>query len=576
VPRGIRGNVVAMPDDALAREPNDAAPPFWRRHGERLAAGAVFALTALLTVLAFPPFDAPECGYVLVAPAALWAYRRPGWKLFSLTVLGANAVAWIIVLGWLRHVTWGGLLLLGPFVGGWVGAWFLAVRWALPRLPGRAWPVRVLAVLALAGLWAVNEWTRTWLLGGFPWLPLAASQWQRTAVLQIAAFTGAGGVSAVLVAVGLGLAAWAHRLWFEGARGMARRSPEFLAAMFLLVVCLTVHVREAMNRAQFAVPLARVAFVQPDIPQEIKWETAKAREILAIIEDVTRAGAATRPDLILWPEASTPWALNADSFLRGELEALAREAGAPIVLGSIALETEPAGNGEARIKAVLNATFAVDPLGGTQERVYAKRKLVPFGEFVPLRPLFGWIGKFVPLGEDITRGDNAEPLRVKAGGPGGGGPLRLGALICYEDIFPALARASARAGADALVVQTNGAWFGEGAMAAQHTAHSVLRAVETRRPVLRDGNAGWSGWIDEFGAVRAVLTQDAAGKVSTVPAVGGTVYFRGAAAADVTRDSRWAGRQSFYAEHGDWFVAVCAGLAAAAFLLLRRGQPAED
>jgi len=72
-----------------------------------------------------------------------------------------------------------------------------------------------------------------------------------------------------------------------------------------------------------------------------------------------------------------------------------------------------------------------------------------------------------------------------------------------------------------------------------------------------------------------VLTRDTAGKISAAPAAGGTVYFRGAAAADVTRDSRWIGRQSFYAEHGDWFVAMCAGLAAAAFLLLRRA-PAQD
>jgi apolipoprotein N-acyltransferase len=559
-----------MPDDILADDSAAAPPPFWRRHAERLTAGAVFVLTAALTVLAFPPFDAPECAYALVAPAALWAYRRPGWKIFSVTVLGAHAVAWTVVLGWLRHVTWGGLL-LGPFIGVWVGLWFLAARWALPRLPGRAWPVRVLVVLGLAGLWAVSEWGRTWLLGGFPWLPLAASQWQRTAVLQVAAFTGAGGVSAVLVAAGLGLAAWAHRLWFEGARGLARRSPEFLAAMFLLVACLTIHVREAAGRARFAVPLARVAFVQPDIPQELKWDNAMADGILLTMEAVTRDAAALRPGLVLWPEATLPLPLNAHLEMRGRVEKLARETGVPLALGSLAVEAEPGANGELKIRHWLNAAFVVDPAGGTQERVYAKRKLVPFGEFVPLRSLLGWIEKFVPVGGDITPGDSAEPLRVQIGGADGRA-LALGGLICYEDIFPALARANARAGADALVVLTNGAWFGRDAMAAQHAAHSVLRAVETRRPVLRVGNAGWSGWIDEFGVVRAVLTRDVAVKISAEPAAGGDVHFRGAAAADVTRDSRWVGRQSFYTLHGDWFVAACAGLALAGWLTLRRGR----
>ena len=85
----------------------------------------------------------------------------------------------------------------------------------------------------------------------------------------------------------------------------------------------------------------------------------------------------------------------------------------------------------------------------------------------------------------------------------------------------------------------------------------MLRAVETRRPVLRCGNAGWSGWIDEFGTVRAALADER-----------GTIYYRGTQTVSVTRDSRWIGRKSFYVEHGDWFVLVCAALATLGALLL--------
>ena len=95
---------------------------------------------------------------------------------------------------------------------------------------------------------------------------------------------------------------------------------------------------------------------------------------------------------------------------------------------------------------------------------------------------------------------------------------------------------------------TNDAWYGEGAAAYQHAAHSVLRAVETRRPVLRCGNAGWSGWIDEFGSIRE--GRDERRRDAYISA--------GSQSADVTRDSRWVGRNSFYVEHGDWFVAACA------------------
>jgi len=112
-------------------------------------------------------------------------------------------------------------------------------------------------------------------------------------------------------------------------------------------------------------------------------------------------------------------------------------------------------------------------------------------------------------------------------------------------------------GADALVVVTNDAWYGEGQAAYQHAASSVLRAIETRRPVLRCGNSGWSGWIDEFGNVRRWM-HDA----------DGSVYIRGTFTANVTRDQRWIGRDSFYVEHGDWFVLVSAALLAFSISLL--------
>jgi apolipoprotein N-acyltransferase len=200
-----------------------------------------------------------------------------------------------------------------------------------------------------------------------------------------------------------------------------------------------------------------------------------------------------------------------------------------------------------------NAAYVVDPKLGVQTAYYAKRRLVQFGEYIPLRPLLGWIGKFTPLGDDFSPGSDPSPLLV----PLKSGSAALGVLICYEDLFPALARDEVRSGADALVVLTNDAWYGEGAAAYQHAAHSVLRAVENRRPVLRCGNAGWTGWIDEFGSVRKLLADD-----------GGSVYLRGTLTDDVSRDSRWVGRDSFYVEHGDWFVVVCACLACFALSLL--------
>src|SRR5437879_6466610 len=167
-------------------DPYDAPPSFAQRHPEGVAAVVVGVLTAALAVLSFPPFKAPEFAYAMLAPGIYWAYLRPRLKVFAWTIFAAQAVAWTIILGWLHHVTWVGLILLGPFVGAWIGTWYLAAWWTMPRIVGRPTPVRLVALLGLAGAWVVVEWTRTWLLGGFPWLPLAASQWERGSILQIA------------------------------------------------------------------------------------------------------------------------------------------------------------------------------------------------------------------------------------------------------------------------------------------------------------------------------------------------------------------------------------------------------
>lgn len=535
----------------VAPDPYAPKPSLFGRHGDWLAAATVFGLTTVLTVISFPPFKTPEFAYAMLVPAIFWAYQKPRLKLYAGTLLASQAVAWTIMLGWLHHVTWAGLLMLGPVIGAWVGSWFLVTWWAAPRMLGRPTLTRLVTLLGLCAAWVVIEWTRSWVLSGFLWLPLSASQWERSSILQIAPYTGAWGVSFVLVAMNIGFATMVHSLFVQRQGGLNFRRPEFLLAMFLLMVCVSFHMQEAFNRARFAVPLGRVAFVQPYIPQDVKWDPAKGPGILNVLEQTTLLAASSRPDLILWPEASTPWAVKGDENARGFVSQLAQRTQAPLLVGSIAVEDYNTPD-----ERWLNAAFVVDPVVGVQTEYYAKRHLVPFGEYVPLRPLLGWLKKFVPVGDDFTAGDHPSPLVVSLPQ----GAVTVGPLICYEDIFPTLARRSVLAGSEALAVLTNNAWYGEGGAAPQHAAHSVLRAVETRRPVLRCGNGGWSGWIDEFGVVRATLLN-----------ASGSVYFRGTQTVDVTRDARWIGRNTFYVEHGDWFVIVCCGVSLLAFATLNAG-----
>lgn len=535
-------------------DPYADRPSFWQRQRAEVWAVGIFVLTVVLTVVCFPPFKAPEFAYAFAVPAIFWAYLRPAFRLYAGTMLAAQVVAWSINLSWLHHVTWGGLALLGAVVGGWIGLWYLAVWWAIPLMQPRKPLQRVLALLGLAGLWVLIEWTRTWLLGGFPWLPLAASQWQRSILLQISSITGAYGVSFILIVFNLGLAAYAHRLLREAKRGLKKRSPEFMVALLVLMFPSFLMLGDTFRQQR--VDFARIALVQPDVPQELKWDPEQGREIAAMIEQLTLKAARDWPDVIFWPEAVTPWAVRGDPTTSDFVATLATRVNTPIVLGSIAVEhhNQPG-------EAWYNGVFVVTPEGGVAEAYYAKRHLVPFGEYVPLRPVLGWIDKFVPIGGDFQPGHDPRPLLL----PMQRGVAVLGPLICFEDTFPQLARASARTGAELLTVQTNNGWFGEGGAAYQHAAHSVLRAVETRRPVVRVGNGGWSGWIDEFGNVREVMTD-----------AHGSIYFRGVHTVSVSRDRRWINRASFYVQHGDWFVLACAGLAALAFALLRFTPPPSE
>ena len=260
---------------------------------------------------------------------------------------------------------------------------------------------------------------------------------------------------------------------------------------------------------------------------------------LEILERQTRFVGSLDNDLALWPEAAAPWPVRGYPEMQARVLRLAAEIGKPILMGSQAYEREG--------DLWYNGVDLAYPDGRMAEASYRKRKLVPFGEYVPA-PFHLVAEKLVPLAGNFQPGTGPALIDLELGEA----TYKIGSLICYEDSFPALARESARAGAQAFFVATNNAWYGEEGGAEQHAAHSVLRAVENRRPVLRCGNGGWSGWIDAYGTVRETLLDER-----------GSVYFRGGGSYTVSHFEEWMRRQSFYTRHGDWFVILCL-----AFMLL--------
>ncbi len=506
------------------------------------------ALTALFTVAMFPPFNVAEAAYVFAVPVLVWLARGVPFRQAMAGLIPAHVVAWLVLIFWLRHVTWPGYVFLSMVLGLYATLWYLAAWCVLPRLREGDWRRRMAGLLGLAGLWVVFEWVRSFFLSGFPWLTVSTSQWERPLLLQVAAWTGGYGISFLFVFFNLGLASYFDRLIRFHRQGLKRLAPEFYAALALLLLVGLGAYRLSVAHGQEWEEVLRVGLVHPDIPQDIKWEREHAGEILDILERETLRLTGDEPDLILWPEAVTPFPLVGDPRVSFWVQGVARRAGTSLLIGSMADESEP-GDTEAVWR---NAAFAVDPETGVAEEYYNKRKLVPFGEYIPLHRFWPWMSRIVPIGGNILPGESDAPLTISAGGA----EHAVGMLICYEDVFPALARRTVREGAGFLAVISNNAWYGREGMPSQHAAHSVVRAVENRRPVVRATNQGWSGWIDEYGNAREVMLDEDGG-----------VFFRDGTVFALHRDPHWIGRPSFWVRYGDWFVGV-----AALFALLALGR----
>ncbi|MCH8475673.1 MAG: apolipoprotein N-acyltransferase [Opitutales bacterium] len=502
-------------------------------------------VTALLKISLFPTVDFGEAVFVFLVPLTLWLCFAPPWRSVLWVGGASSLLTWLVLLVWLRHVTWLGWGVVSLVTALFFFAWILLARWWLPGLRERGVGGRVLVLLALAGGWMLLEWSRTFVFSGFPWLPLSAALWERPLLLQPAAWIGAHGVSFILVFFNLGVTAYLFRLWTRYQEGWRRLAPEFYLAVLLLLASGFGVYRFIQPETKEWEPLFRAGFVQPYIPQDEKWDEALFQRNLTILKEQTLLVNMLGPDILLWPEAvlPVPFPITAEkgddgpSRMGDFVDQLVREAETPIVGGAVSLENARA---EREDHVWRNSVFLQNLEEGSRQW-YHKRKLVPFGEYIPLSWLWPWMDEFVPIGDGFDPGVSAKPLSLTLGEE----EILLGSLICYEDIFPRLARRSVKEGAEVLFVSTNNAWYGEEAGAYQHAAHSVLRAVENRRPVLRSGNGGWSGWIDEFGNVRLVVTNEE-----------GTVYFRGGTVETIERATYWVNRQSFYNRWGEWFLVV--------------------
>jgi len=198
------------------------------------------------------------------------------------------------------------------------------------------------------------------------------------------------------------------------------------------------------------------------------------------------------PQLVVWPETALPFYPQQDPLINRIVD-FTTASKTWLLTGAPLYSFTPKREENDQIR-YYNGALLVDPSGKIDGQ-HAKQHLVPFGEYVPLRRYLPFLEPLVVNIGDLSTGTSKDPLVV--------GPMRLGILICYESIFPEISREAVTRGANLLINITNDAWYGKSSAPYQSMAMAVLRAVETKRSLVRAANTGISGFVDPLGRVTA-------------------------------------------------------------------------
>jgi len=368
-------------------------------------------------------------------------------------------------------------------------------------------------ILLAAAAWILLEELRGRFLGGFPWHPLGLTQIDNHLLSQLLPWGGVRLLSGLVVVCG--------GLLYLAFRELARRPRrQALLPLLLLVALLLLPGLIPKQPPAFGKPgtPVKVCIIQPNIPQAEKWQPGNRKKIVARMFAMTREGLRTRPQLVVWPEASLPLLLETKPALIEQLRKLVDDNGCALMLGGPRYLDQPGNRPDyPSCKKLYNAVFFFSP--GRPPAVYNKIKLVPYGEYTPLADFFPFIGKLVP-GLNYSAGRKKTIFSWKG--------LKIAPSVCFEGVFPAFTADFFAAGANLLVNLTNDAWFGDSPGPRQHLRNLRLRALENRCWIVRSANTGISAVIDPGGRIVASIPLNQQGILETEihPSPGPTFYAR--------------------------------------------------
>ena len=435
--------------------------------------------------------------------------------------LATGIVAFAGTLYWISGVmmTYGGLTwptalavnaLLVSYLAIFVGLFAVMVTY----YDGTSTSVTV-GIVTTSAAWVVSEFGRGYLFGGFPWELLGYSQVEVLPVAQLASVFGVYGISFLIVLVNGALASIAVR---------ADRQ-RLITGGVVLGIAVSIagwgQWRLSQNTLVNEGEPVRVAAIQGNVAQDKKHDPGFRTSILDTYLSASRSAAADGAKLLIWPESALPLPFNEDVGAAVAIRDLAKETGSHILFGSE--EFEETGNFH-----YYNAAFHISPTG-INGPTYRKIHLVPFGEYVPFRRLLFFADKLVSSVPDFSPGTEAVTFSMDG--------HRFSSAICYEVVYPSLARSAVSAGSELLTTITNDAWFGRTSAPHQHFSQAAMRAIEQGRYLVRAANTGISGVVDPYGRVLAQ-----------------TELFENAR---VVADVRWINAKTVYGWTGDLFVYLC-------------------
>lgn len=366
----------------------------------------------------------------------------------------------------------------------------------------------------------------------FPWLP-AETIARAPAMGQLAEHIGARGVGA-LMALSAGLFAFGVRAVRPGGTSASRRHGVGALALALAIPGATglhgIARMRAIDARRAQAPAVAIGLVNARVPAATRWDPAAAPEIYSMLARLTRTAETNGAEITVWPESAYPYVLargaRASSLAGDRLPPLgARQ---PLLAGAVTRDAQ----GDR-----YNAAIAVRP-DGVFSAEYDKIHLLWFGEAVPFAAAFPWLRRTFARGLGLVPGDRPVAMSL--------GRVRAAALICFEDTLPEAGREAASVAPNLLVNLTNDAWFAGSSEPEMHLWLAQMRAVETRRDMVRAVNGGPASFIDAAGRIRDAYETVIPGSL-------------------VVRAALLDGAPTIYARFGDWPWIIAALSAAIAF-----------